>query len=113
VFRYAVATGSAESDPSRDLRGAPDAVETPALRDADRPDERLAGSCTTSKRHEGTFATNVRDETSPMLFVRAGELRHGRVERDRSRHAEWRIPAAKMKSGCVHIVPLARQAVQS
>lgn len=110
VFRYAVATGRAESDPSRDLRGAltpwkPEHYLT--LTDA-RDVGRLLRDI---EAYEGGFITKCAMKLSPLLFVRPGELRRAQWSEINFDAAEWRIPAAKMKDRVMHIVPLARQAV--
>ena len=88
---------AAESDPSRDLRGALDAMEAAALRDPDRPRE-VGRLLRDIESHEGSFATKCAMKLSPMLFVQAWRTPPSRVERDRPRRkAEWRIPAAEMK----------------
>jgi integrase len=110
VFRYAVATGRAESDPSRDLRGAltPWKPEHyPTLTDA-REVRRLLRDI---EAYEGGFITKCAMKLSPMLFVRPGELRRAEWCEINLDAAEWRIPAAKMKGRVLHIVPLATQAV--
>jgi integrase len=110
VFRYAVATGRAESDPSRDLRGAltPWKPEHyPTLTDA-REVGRLLRDI---EAYEGGFITKCAMALSPMLFVRPGELRRAEWSEINLDAAEWRIPAAKMKGRVTHIVPLATQAV--
>jgi integrase len=45
------------------------------------------------------------------VFVRPGELRGAEWSEIDLKAAEWRIPAARMKMGQDHIVPLSRQAV--
>jgi integrase len=110
VFRYAVATGRAESDPSRDLRGAltPWKPEHyPTLTDA-REVGRLLRDI---EAYEGGFITKCAMKLSPMLFVRPGELRRAEWSEINLDAAEWRIPAVKMKGRVMHIVPLAKQAV--
>ena len=110
VFRYAVATGRVESDPSRDLRGAltPWKPEHyPTLTDA-RDVSRLLRDI---DAYEGGFITKCAMKLSPMLFVRPGELRRAEWNEINLDAAEWRIPAAKMKGRIQHIVPLATQAV--
>ncbi len=110
VFRYAVATGRAESDPSRDLRGAltPWRPEHyPTLTDA-RDVGRLLRDI---EAYEGGFITKCAMRLSPLLFVRPGELRRAEWNEVNLDGAEWRIPAAKMKGRVMHIVPLATQAV--
>jgi integrase len=110
VFRYAVATGRAESDPSRDLRGAltPWKPEHyPTLTDA-REVGRLLRDI---EAYAGGFITKCAMKLSPLLFVRPGELRRAQWCEINLDAAEWRIPAAKMKGRVMHIVPLAKQAV--
>jgi integrase len=110
VFRYAVATGRAESDPSRDLRGAltpwkPEHYAT--LTDA-RDVSRLLRDI---EAYEGGLLTKCAMKLSPMLFVRPGELRQADWSKINLDAAERRIPAAKMKGRVLHIVPLPTQAV--
>lgn len=110
VFRYAVATGRTETDPSRDLRGAltPWKPEHyPTLTDA-REVGRLLRDIWS---YEGGFITKCAMKLSPMLFVRPGELRRAEWSEINLEAAEWRIPAAKMKGRVMHIVPLASQAM--
>ena len=74
VFRYAVATSRAESDPSRDLRGAltPWRPEHYATLTDPREVGRLLRDI---ESYEGSFATRCAMNLAPMLFVRPGELR--------------------------------------
>ncbi|NJO34328.1 MAG: site-specific integrase [Rhodospirillales bacterium] len=50
---------------------------------------------------------------APLVFVRPGELRAARWEEFdlEAKEPEWRIPAARMKMGEQHIVPLSSQAI--
>lgn len=48
---------------------------------------------------------------APLVFVRPGELRRAEWSEINLDAAEWRIPAAKMKGRVMHIVPLAKQAI--
>lgn len=110
VFRYAVATGRAQRDPSADLRGAlapwkpqhyPSITEPKAVGELMRD---LHG-------YTGSYVTAYALRLAPLVFVRPGELRHAEwVEIDLDA-AEWRIPAEKMKARVLHIVPLSSQAV--
>jgi integrase len=109
VFRYAVATGRAESDPRRDLRGAPTPWKPehyPTLKEA-REVGRLLRDVEAS---EGGVITKCAMKPSPM-FVRPGELRRAEWNEIDLDAAEWRIPAVKTKGRVMHIVPLADQAV--
>jgi len=111
VFRYAVATARAESDPSRNLRGAltPWKPEHYATLTDPREVGRLLRDI---ESYEGSFATKCAMKLAPMLFVRPGELRRAEWNEFDLDKAEWRIPAAKMKGRVMHIVPLAKQAAR-
>jgi integrase len=110
VFRYAVATGRAESDPSRDLRGAltPWKPEHYATLTSAREVGALLRDI---EAYEGGFIAKCAMKLSPMLFVRPGELRRAEWKEINIDAAEWRIPAPKMKGRVMHIVPLSKQAV--
>lgn len=102
--------GRAESDPSRDLRGALTPwkpAHYPTLSDA-RDVGRLLREI---EAYEGGFITKCAMKLSPMLFVQPGELRRVEWCEINLESAEWRIAAAKMKGRVLHIVPLATQAV--
>ena len=111
VFRYAVATGRAVSDPSRDLRGALTPWRSEHYATLTEP--RAVGQLLRDiEAHEGNFATKCAMQLAPMLFVRPGELRRAEWSEIDLDQAEWRIPAFKMKGRVMHIVPLSRQAVE-
>lgn len=112
VFRYAVATGRADRDPTVDLRGA-----LAPRRERHHPtitDPAAIGALLRSiDGYEGAPATKCALRLAPLTFVRPGELRRaewGEIDLERR---EWRIPAERMKKGEPHIVPLSRQAVDS
>jgi integrase len=111
VFRYAVATGRAERDPSGDLRGAlpqPSEKHFPAITD---PKE-VGALLRAIDAYSGSFIVKCALRLAPLFFVRPGELRHAEwVEMDFD-GAAWNIPADKMKIKQAHVVPLCRQAVE-
>ena len=111
VFRYAVATGRAERDPSADLRGAlpqPNKKHLAAITDP----KAVAPLLRAIDGYKGTFAVKCALRLAPLLFVRPGELRHAEwIEIDLVK-AVWNIPAHKMKMNLDHIVPLCRQAIE-
>jgi len=110
VFRYAVASGLMESDPSRDLRGA-----LPPWRPEHYPtltDPRKVGQLLRDiNAYEGGFITRCAMKLAPLLFVRPGELRRAEWSEFNLDTKEWRIPASKVKASALHIVPLAPQAM--
>lgn len=110
VFRYAVATGRADRDPSGDLRGALPPVAT--RHHASITDTKAIGQLLRDIRaYEGSFVTRCALLLAPLVFVRPGELRKAEWAEVDLEAAEWRIPAARMKSRAIHIVPLSTQAV--
>ncbi|SFW19175.1 integrase arm-type DNA-binding domain-containing protein [Nitrosovibrio sp. Nv17] len=110
VFRYAVATGRAERDPSGDLRGAlPPAREKHHASITDPG--MIGGLLRALDDYRGSFVTRCALQLAPLLFVRPGELRHAEWSEIDLDTAEWRIPGEKMKMRAVHIVPLCTQAV--
>lgn len=112
VFRYAVATGRAERDPSGDLRGAL-ATPTEKHHAAIIDPKEVAPLLRAIEGYQGTFVVKCALRLAPMFFVRPGELRQAEwVEMDLD-EAVWNIPANKMKMRQVHIVPLCHQAVET
>ena len=109
VFRYAIATDRADTDPTVALRGALQ---------------------TRKGKHHGTLTDPAQVAIlirsihaypyplvrcgllfSALTFARPGEIRHAEwTELDLDRR-EWRIPAEKMKMKRAHIVPLSKQAL--
>lgn len=117
VFRYAIATGRAERDPTPDLRGALKPVlvqHMAAITDPKRAGDLLRAI----DSYKGMPITRAALQLAPLVFVRPGELRKAEwVEFDLDA-AQWRIPAVRMKrtkqeklSGTAHVVPLSRQAL--
>jgi integrase len=111
VFRYAVATGHAQRDPTPELRGAIAPTVKKHLAAITEPKE--AGKLLLAIDHYvGTPVVRAALAIAPMVFVRPGELRTARWAEIDLELAEWRIPAERMKMRLPHIVPLAKQAVQ-
>lgn len=110
VMRFAVASGRAESDVSAALKGA---LKPRKVRHfAALVDEKAVGGLIRAVRtYPGTPMVRTALQLAPLLFVRPGELRAAEWSEFDLDAAEWRIPAAKMKMGMPHIVPLSAQAV--
>jgi integrase len=111
VFRYAVATGRAERDPSGDLRGALKSPGAERHHAAFTNPADVAELLRTIDGYSGSPITRAALQLSPLLFVRPGELRAAEWPEFDLHAAEWRIPAHKMKMRLPHIVPLSKQAV--
>lgn len=108
VFRYAVATGRAQGDPTGALRGAI-AAPTVKHRAAITDPVEFGHLLRALPEYRGTPETIAALKMIPLVFVRPGELRAAEwVEFDLDR-ALWLIPAARMKMRQLHRIPLAAQ----
>jgi len=110
VFRYAIATGRAERDPTPDLRGAlapwrP--VHFASITEPVKVGELLRAM---EKLRAGLVVKSAL-LLAPLLFVRPGELRQAEWTEIDLDAAQWNIPAARMKMREPHLVPLSAQAV--
>jgi len=110
VFRYAVATGSAERDVTQDLKGALSKA-TPGNFAAITEPIKAGELMRSIFDYSGHHCTVAALKLSPLLFVRPGELRTAEWTEIDLDAAEWRIPGIKMKMKADHIVPLCTQAV--
>jgi integrase len=111
VFRYAVATGRAERDPTGDLRGALPPPKEKHHASIIEP-KRIAELLRAIDSYHGFFVTKCALRLAPLVFLRPGELRKGQWSEIDLDKGEWRIPAERMKMREQHIVPLSSQAVE-
>lgn len=111
VFRYAVATGRAQHDPTADLRGALKTTKTRHYASITEPGK-VGALLRAIDSFQGSFVVSCALKLAPLLFVRPGELRHAEWAEFDLDAALWRIPGEKMKMGETHLVPLATQAVE-
>ena len=109
VFRYAVATGRAERDPSGDLRGALPPVRGTHFAATTEP-KRFAEILRALDGYEGTLTVRCALRLAPLVFVRPGELRNAHWADIDFEAAEWRYLVTKTNTP--HIVPLATQAIE-
>ncbi len=110
VFRYGVATGRAERNPTADLQGALQPFKRdhmPAITNPSRAGDLLRATDT----YRGSFVVQCALKLAPLVFVRPGELRKAEWAEIDLEHALWNIPAEKMKMKQAHIVPLSTQAM--
>lgn len=115
LFRYAVVTGRADSDPTRDLRGAlstPTVRHMPSITDPDKVGQLMRAI----DGYSGMPVTQAALRLAPLTFVRPGELRKAEWPEIDLEAALWTIPAARMKTRKQnpqdHLVPLSKQAVK-
>lgn len=111
IFRYAIATGRAQRDPSADLRGALTPVNTRHRAAVTEPED-IKALLQALDGYQGTFVVACALRLAPLTFVRPGELRRAEWTEVNLERAEWRLPATKMKMREPHIVPLSTQAVE-
>ena len=111
IFRFAIATGRASTDPVRDLS------------EALKPRHKKHHAAITDPREaaklliaidgfEGTIVVKTALSLSALLFQRPGEIRHMEWQEINWEQNRWELPGAKMKMGLDHIVPLSAQAKQ-
>ncbi len=110
IFRYAIATGRADRDPTVDLKGA--LKSRKVNHHAAITDPRGVGMLLRDMEgYEGRPVVKAALELSVLLFQRPGEIRQMKWEEINWSANRWEIPAEKMKMARDHIVPLSRQAI--
>ena len=110
VFRYAVATGRADADPTGALKGAilsPPVNHCPAIVDPSG----FGALLRAIGEYQGAPETLYAMELLALTFVRPGELRSAEWSEFDFDRAVWAIPGEKMKMRRPHRVPLAPQAL--
>ena len=108
VFRYAVATGRAERDPSGDLRDALPPVKGEHFAATTEP-KRVGEILRALDGYQGTLTVRCALRLAPLVFVRPGELRKAEWGDIDLGAQEWRYTVTKTNTP--HIVTLSRQAV--
>lgn len=109
IFRYAVATLRADGDPAAALKGAIHRPKVEHHKPLSR--EQIVELKDALGRCGGYRTTVIALQLMLLTFVRTVELRKAKWSEFDLEHAEWRIPAERMKMREPHIVPLSRQAV--
>jgi integrase len=110
VFRYAVATGRADADPTGALKGAIPAP--PVNHRAAIVDPKGYGALLRAiSEHEGAPETRCAMGLLALTFVRPGELRSAEWSEFDFDRAIWSIRGGKMKMRRDHRVPLAQQSI--
>lgn len=108
IWRYAVATGRAESDITQSLRGAlPPAKETHLGAITD-PSE-IGALLRNIDEYKGSEVVRLALRLAPLVFVRPGELRQACWSEFDLAGRLWTIPEGRMKAKRPHVVPLSEQ----
>ena len=110
VFRYAVATGRAQGDPTGALRGA---VASPVVqhRAALIEPKAFGGLLRAIDGYEGAPETKAAMRLLTLTFARPGEIRAAEWREVDLEAAVWSIPAEKMKMRRPHRIPLSKAAL--
>ncbi|SEL37617.1 tyrosine-type recombinase/integrase [Pacificibacter marinus] len=110
VFRYAVASGLAETDPTYALKDAlikPTRVHRAAITDP----KAFGALLREVDAFEGQATTRIGLQLLTLTAQRPGEVRHAKWEEFDFQEKVWSLPAAKMKMRRDHNVPLPDQAI--
>jgi integrase len=111
VFRYAVVTLRATSDPTAPLRGAllkPNVQHRPAITD----ESRLGMLMCSIDEYDGWPTLRAALQLLALTMTRPGDVRGMRRSEINLEKAVWRIPAERMKMRRPHDVPLSCQALE-
>jgi integrase len=110
VFRYAVATGRASSNPAEALAGA---LTTPRVKHhaAVLEPRKIGELLRAIDGYDGMPETRLALQLAPHVFLRPGELRQAKWQEVDMANAVWTIPAERTKMRRAHQVPLSRQSL--
>ena len=109
VFRFGVATGRAERDPTPDLKGTlktRKAKHMARITEAELPELMRKISA-----YDDEFQKRLALQFLALTFVRTGEMGFAEWPEIDKAKDEWRIPAEKIKMLSPHIGPLSTQAL--
>ena len=110
IFRYAVSTLRADSDPAAALKGAITRPKVKHCKPLSRED--LVAFVKALNGYAGYRTTVIALRLKLLTFVRTIELRAAEWSEVSFERAEWRIPGERMKMRELHIVPLTPQVLK-
>jgi integrase len=108
IFRYAIATGRADRDPSQDLKGSISPAKGTHFSAITEP-KQLGELLRILDGYKGTLVVRSALLLAPLVFVRPGELRAAKWADIDFEAAEWRFLITKTNTQ--HVVPLSKQAI--
>lgn len=108
IFRYGMAIGKNNHDPSPALKGALSKRQTGHFAAIIEPNE-VGGLLRAIEGFNGSFVVKCALQLAPMFFVRIGELRQAKWQEIDFTAQEWRYFITKTRQD--HIVPLSDQAI--
>jgi len=110
VFRYAIATARANTDPTAALTGA--LIRPTPIPYAAIVEPKAFGALLRAiDGFEGQPSTHAALKLMPLLFPRPGELRAAEWSEFGMESKVWTVPPARMKKRREHRVPLSKQAI--
>lgn len=111
VFRHAIVTLRAESDPTDALKGAiqpPKVVNRPAI-----TDEKAFGAFLRSlEEFSGNHVTKAAMLFQILTMTRPGEVRGASIGEIDRENRTWTVPSERMKMRREHVIPLSDQAME-
>ncbi|MDA9579592.1 integrase arm-type DNA-binding domain-containing protein [Luminiphilus sp.] len=110
VFRYAIVSGKAKSDPTRDLQDALKSRRVKHHAAITDPGE-FGRFLNAIDGYQGTQVVKTALQLSALVFQRSGEIRLMEWSEINWDARRWELPAQKMKMKREHIVPLSDQAI--
>ncbi|MDQ2094353.1 tyrosine-type recombinase/integrase [Rhodalgimonas zhirmunskyi] len=111
VFRYAVANGAAQNDPTYALQGALIRPQVTARAAIIEP-EALGALLRAIDGFHGQPTTRIGLQLLSLVAQRPGEIRHAKWQDIDTGNAVWSIPAEQMKMRRAHYVPLPGRALE-
>ena len=111
VFRYAVALGKCERDPTRDIGDALKTAKSTPYAFLSHPDD-IAKLLRDIDQYHGHFIIKCALMLAPLVFVRPTELAQAQWQEVNFDTCEWHIAEHRMKMKQKHIVPLSHQAIK-
>lgn len=111
IFRYAIATGRLEYDPTPSLKGALSTVKKEHYAAITDPKE-YGQLLRDIDEYRGEVTTKVAMQFLAYTFQRTKEVRFAEWSQFDFDGAMWRIPAEVMKMREAHLVPLSKQAIK-
>ena len=112
VFRYAVATARAETDPTYALRGALIAPKVSHMAAATTRDEFAEVVRAVWAYESGSPSTRTALKLMALLYTRPGEMRLALWDEFDLEKATWIIPASRTKMRREHVKPLPAMAIE-
>ena len=110
IFRFAVQTHRATSNPASDLKGVLQTRKTIHRQALTRKE--LPEFLRTLREYDGHIFTRFALRLLILTFVRPGEVRFAQWNEFDIDNKLWRIPGERMKMGTEHLVPLSPQVIQ-